>query len=141
AWANTKALQMAGILQGKVVGSASEIVMLEDGTASGELRENEAINPVYDLVPEPTENEKLDLIRMGLRDAAAVGITSVHNLDGDILQISRYATLDSLGHLSLRVYVPYSISPSTKPEDVIEAVAMRDNYRNEKVRGRAVKFF
>jgi predicted amidohydrolase YtcJ len=142
AWANTKALQMADLLQGKPVGSASEIVMLEDGTASGELRENEAMDPVYDAITvKPTEEERLDLIRMGLRDAAAFGITSIHNMDGDILQIARYATLDSLGHLSLRVYVPYSVIPSTQPEDLIEAVAMRDNYRNEKVRGGAAKFF
>lgn len=141
AWANTKALQMADILQGRAVGSASEIVMMTDGTASGELRENEAINPVYNLIPKPTESERLDLIRMGLRAAAALGITSVHNMDGDILQIARYAALDSLGHLSLRVYVPYSVIPETKPEDLIEAVAMRDNYRNEKVRGGAAKFF
>lgn len=141
AWANTKALQMADIWHGRPVGSASEIVMLEDGTASGELRENEAIHPVYNLIPEPTENERLDLIRLGLQDAAAAGITSIHNMDGDILQIARYATLDSLGHLSLRVYVPYSVTPETQSEDLIEAVAMRDNYRNEKVRGGAAKFF
>jgi len=142
AWANTKALEVAGVLRGRVVGSASEIVMAEDGTATGELRENEAMDPVYNSITiPPTESERLDLIRLGLKAAAAQGLTSIHNMDGDILQLSRYATLDNLGHLSLRVYVPYSITPTTQPEDLAEALAMRDNYRNEMVRAGAVKFF
>lgn len=141
AWANTLALQMADLLGGRAVGSASEIVMAEDGTATGELREREAIEPVYSLVPEPTQQEKLDLLRLGLKQASAVGLTSIHNMDGDILQIARYATLDNLGHLSLRVYAPYSITPETRAEDLAEALAMRDNYRSDKVRGGAVKFF
>ena len=142
AWANTSALTLAGVLRGRAVGSASEIVMAADGTATGELRENEAMDPVYyRIVPEPGETERLDLIRLGLKDAAAQGLTSIHNMDGDILQIARYATLNTLGHLSLRVYVPYSVTPKSSPEDLIEAVAMRDNYRNQMVRSGAVKFF
>jgi predicted amidohydrolase YtcJ len=142
AWANTLALEKGGVLRGRAVGSASEIVMAEDGTATGELRENEAMDPVYySFVPEPTEAGRLDLLRLGLRDAAAVGLTSVHNMDGDILQISRYATLYNLDQLSLRLYVPYSVTPKTNEDDLIEAVAMRDNYHSDMVRSGAVKFF
>lgn len=142
AWANTKALEMGGVLRGRDLGSASEIVMAEDGTATGELRENEAMDPVYySFVSDPTEVERLDLIRLGLKHAAAFGLTSVHNMDGDILQLSRYATLYNLDQLSLRVYVPYSITPKTTEDDLIEAVAMRDNYHSDMVRSGAVKFF
>jgi predicted amidohydrolase YtcJ len=44
-WANTKALEMAGILHGKALGPGNEIVMGDDGLAEGELREGEAFGP------------------------------------------------------------------------------------------------
>ncbi|TIO99464.1 MAG: amidohydrolase, partial [Mesorhizobium sp.] len=47
-WANTKALEEAGLLHGKQVGPGNEIVMGADGLAAGELREGEAFGPVLD---------------------------------------------------------------------------------------------
>ena len=46
AWANSRALEMAGILQGADVGPGAEVVMGDDGLANGELREASAMNPV-----------------------------------------------------------------------------------------------
>ncbi|WP_292551024.1 amidohydrolase family protein, partial [Mesorhizobium sp.] len=51
-WANTKALELAGILHGRTLGPGNEIVMGEDGLAAGELREGEAFGPVLDLAGE-----------------------------------------------------------------------------------------
>ena len=41
-WANTAALEKAGVLAGRALGPGNEIVMGEDGLAAGELREGEA---------------------------------------------------------------------------------------------------
>lgn len=49
AWANTSALKMAGLLEGATVPEGSEVVMAEDGQASGELRETGAFGPVLAL--------------------------------------------------------------------------------------------
>ena len=49
AWANTIALEKAGIIEGRDVGIGNEIVMGEDGLANGELRESNAIRPVAAL--------------------------------------------------------------------------------------------
>ena len=49
AWANTFALERAGLLKGAKLGPGNEIVMGDDGLATGELREGEAIGPVRDL--------------------------------------------------------------------------------------------
>ena len=49
AWANTIALDRAGILKGRKLGPGNEIVMGPDGLASGELREGQAIDPVRAL--------------------------------------------------------------------------------------------
>src|SRR5690606_15202604 len=43
-WANTRALEMAGLLHGRQLGPGNEIVMGDDGLAAGELREGEAFS-------------------------------------------------------------------------------------------------
>ncbi|MBK8769063.1 MAG: amidohydrolase family protein [Rhizobiales bacterium] len=45
-WANTKALEVAGILNGRTLNTGNEIVMGADGLATGELREFEAFAPI-----------------------------------------------------------------------------------------------
>lgn len=141
AWANTKALEMGGILKGGPVGPASEIVMADDGTTTGELRESGAYDHLTRLIPRRTAVEERALLIEGLAQIAALGLTSVHNMDGAPEQIARYAALEDLGQMSLRVYMPYSIRPETTEEQLVEAVTMRDNYQSELVRGGAVKFF
>ncbi len=140
-YANTKALQLAGLLHGGTAGPGSEIVMLEDGTASGELREPGAFKQLTDLIPEPTEPEKRALLHKALAEAARLGITSVHNMDGDMAQLLRYAALEDAGELSLRVYMPYSVKPETEESALSEAVEMAQLNPGGMARGGAAKFF
>jgi hypothetical protein len=139
-FANTEALKLAGLLHGGLAGPGSEIVMLPDGTASGELREG-ASRPVVDLIPEPDEAEKRALLHRGLKEAAALGITSIHNMDGDLDQLTRYATLEDAGELTLRVYVPFSVKPETVESQLEEAVEMARLNPAGMARGGAAKFF
>ncbi len=142
-WANTEALRRAGLLKdGKTVAPNSEIVLGEDGLASGELREPGAYRPMLDLVPEPNDTEKRALLRRGLRQAAEFGVTSVHNMNGDADDLALYAALEDLGEMTLRVYVPYSVRPDTPFESLAgEAIAMREMHRSDVVRAGCVKFF
>ena len=48
-WANTMALQAAGLLQGAAMPAGHVVVMGPDGTATGELLEFEAFSPVLNL--------------------------------------------------------------------------------------------
>ncbi len=141
AWANTDALRRASLLKdGKTVAPNSQIVLGPDGLANGELRELGAYRPVLDLIPPPGDAEKRSLLRQGLAQAAAFGVTSVHNMDGDAGQLALYAALEDLGELTLRVVVPYSVKPDTPIEALQEAVAMHDT-SSDLVRGGCVKFF
>ncbi|MEZ4510843.1 MAG: amidohydrolase [Chloroflexota bacterium] len=142
-WANTVALEKAGLLHGKpnLSGSAA-VVMGSDGLATGELREPPAYDPLLALLPEPDAAQKQALLKMGLAEAATFGITSIHNMDGDAAQAQLYADLEATGDLSLRVYIPYSIDPETPFAAVAsEAVALRDQFQSTMVRGGCVKFF
>jgi len=142
AWANTEALRRANLLKdGRTVSPNSEIVLGPDGLAQGELREPGAYRPVMDLIPPPDEARKRALLHQGLAEAAACGVTSVHNMDGNAEDLARYAALEDVGELTLRIYVPYSVTPHTPLEALAEAAALRDAYSSDMVRSGCAKFF
>lgn len=142
AWANTEALRRANLLvHGQTVAPNSEIVPGPDGLSNGELREPGAFDPVKQLIPAPDEARKRALLCQGLALAARCGITSVHNMDGREEQIALYAALAEMGELTLRVYVPYDVTPETPPEALAEAAALRQMYHSDLVRAGCVKFF
>jgi predicted amidohydrolase YtcJ len=142
AWANTVALRRAGILEGANTGSAfSAVVMGDDGLATGELREPPAINMVRRLAPALSEDEQLALLRRALRDLAALGLTGVHNMDGDAWQLGLYRRLLERGELSLRVLVPLSLAPGTAPERIDEWAALAQEQADPRLRAGAVKLF
>lgn len=140
-WANTKALEMAGILKpGREIGSNGVIVRDGDGLATGELREKDAMSTVSDLIPLPGEARKRELLKMAIQQINATGITSVHNMNGDMEELMTYAALEDTGELTLRVYVPYWIKPETTTDMLAEAAAMA-KVQGDYARGGAAKFF
>jgi predicted amidohydrolase YtcJ len=141
-WANTIALKMAGIFHGGETGPNSENVLDEHGESTGELREPGAFQPVSDLVPKPDEVRKRSLVQKALALTASLGVTSVHNMNGNVEEASFYAALEDLGQLTCRIYIPYSIKPET-PLDAVEkeALAMKHMYHGEMLRSGSVKFF
>jgi predicted amidohydrolase YtcJ len=140
-WANTVALQAGGLLNGRSTPAGSAIVMAVDGTATGELREPGAFEPVREQIPKPDLARKRQLLQKGLARAASFGITSVHNMDGDQEQIELYAALQGEGKMSLRVYVPYSITPETPLVEIQNAVQWKQQFQGSHVRAGAVKLF
>ena len=96
--------ELAGLINGKTLGPGNEIVMGADGLAEGELREGEAFGPLLDLAgesrvrlglatggepdPKPTPEEQAHdraIMKRGLEWCARHGITSIHNMDGNLL--------------------------------------------------------
>ena len=141
AWANTKALEMAGILQpGKEIGPNGIVVRGEDGLATGELREGDAMRAVHDLVPEPSEARKRELLKLGMKQIVATGVTSVHNMNGDMDEMMTYAAVEDAGEMLLRVYMPYWVKPEATVEMLAEAIEMA-KVQGDYARGGAVKFF
>jgi predicted amidohydrolase YtcJ len=142
AWANTSALRRAGILEGADTGSPfSTVVIGDDGLATGELRESGAIGLVRRLVPPLSEDEQLALLRRAMGELSALGLTGVHNMDGDAWQLGLYRRLLERGELSLRVLVPLSLSPGTPPERIDEWAELARGYAGPWLRAGAVKLF
>ena len=161
AWANTKALEMAGILHGGSVGPGNEIVMAPDELASGELREGEAMAPVSALSasgnrdrlglatggepdPAPTAVEldhDLAVMKRGLAHCARHGITSIHNMDGNFYTLELLDEIDRRGELSARVRVPFHFKNFMDLAILEKASAMRAKYSSEKLCSGFVKVF
>jgi len=139
-WANTKALEQAGILQPGVDAPGNGVIVRdENGIATGELRET-AMNMVSDLIPEPSDTRKRELLLKTIKQINSTGVTSVHNMNGEMEEMMVYAALEDAGELTLRVYVPYWIKPDTTEEMLKEAVEMA-KVQGELARGGAAKFF
>jgi predicted amidohydrolase YtcJ len=133
AWANTRALEMAGILHGADVGPGSEVVMGEDGLANGELREFAAMNKVKMLsrlkgrdgmdyeggaVSDDDRAHDMGLIRKAGEYCAQNGITSAVNMDGNAYQAGLMRDLALAGQMPVRVSLPLRLEQSHGAEGV-----------------------
>ncbi len=140
-WANTRALEIGGLLYGAAVPAGSVILMAADGTATGELREPGAFNPIRDRIPQPDPARKRALLQKGLARCASLGITSVHNMDGDREQVDLYVALEAAGEMTVRVYVPYSFKPETPLDALHEAAEWKRTVQGSHVRVSGIKLF
>lgn len=159
-WANTAALTAAGILHGAVTPPGHIVVMGEDGTATGELREFEAFGPVLALggeahlqlgiatggEPEPWPDAALrgadkDKVAAGLAHAAAHGITSMVNMDGNRYTCVLLQEMADEGRLTARVVVPFHMKPHMEVAELERASAMAAEFRSDWVRSGFVKMF
>ncbi|MFZ5672964.1 MAG: amidohydrolase [Pseudomonadota bacterium] len=160
AWANTVALERAGVLKGRKVPVGNEIVMGPDGLATGELREGAAIDPVRALggecrerlgletggepavTPTPAERaHDLETMRRGLAHCAKHGITSFHNMDGNFYQLDLLAEIDRAEGLPVRGRVPFHMKNFMQLADLEKASEMHRRYRSERLRSGFVKMF
>ncbi|MDX2482342.1 MAG: amidohydrolase [Pseudodonghicola sp.] len=160
-WANTAALELAGLLHGGAVDMGAEIVLAADGTATGELREASAFAPVLELtrhggrdllgmvtgadpVPPATAAEraldKAALVR-GLKHCASHGITGLHNMDGNFYTLELLSELEAEGELLCRVEVPFHFKSFDSLDRFAEAEQMRATYKGDWVWCNRVKMF
>jgi hypothetical protein len=160
-WANTKALEAGGLLHGASLTPGNEIVMGSDGLATGELREAAAFAPLLNLtatggrewlgmvtgenpVPPATSAERLidqNFMKRGLEYCASLGITSIHNMDGNWYQLELLKALMDKDELIARVEVPFHQKNFFETSRVDEAVEMRAQYQGDMLHSGRVKIF
>jgi predicted amidohydrolase YtcJ len=160
-WANTKALKAAGIFRGRDLPVGNEIVLDGNGDATGELREFSAFTPVLELTPtggrealgiitgeDPSPaatpaQRKADeeFMRRGIAYANSLGITSMHNMDGNWYTLELLHALEMRGELNARLEVPFHHKNYFDVSRVDEAVAFRDKYKTDMLHSGRVKIF
>ncbi len=159
-WANTAALTAAGILHGAQTPPGHIVVMGEDGTATGELREFEAFGPILALggeahlqlgiatggEPAPWPDAAMrgadkDKVAAGLAHCAAHGITSMVNMDGNRYTCVLLKEMADEGRLTARVVVPFHMKPHMDLSELERASAMAAEFTGDWVRSGFVKMF
>ena len=160
-WANSRALEAAGIMKGRALPAGNEIVVDGNGLATGELREPAAYMPVLALTatggrewlgmttgenpnpPATPEQRATDLayFKRGIAHAASLGITSMHNMDGNWYQLELLQALLDNGELDARVEIPFHQKNTFELSRLEEAVAMRAQYQGDMLHSGRVKIF
>ncbi|WIV52323.1 amidohydrolase (plasmid) [Marivivens sp. LCG002] len=160
AWANTAALEAAGLLHGRELPRGNEVVMGSDGLATGELHEKLAMLPVMDLrnvggreshgmsgieppVP-PTDAERREdreTLKVGIRHAARHGITTMHNMDGNRYMLEILREIEAEGDLISRIRVPLHLTAEMDLSELDRASAMTRDFQGETLNCGFVKIF
>ena len=159
-WANTAALNAAGLLPGRRTPPGSEVVMGADGLASGELRERPAFDPVMAMAglvrpslglatggePErpPSPAERMadrEMLAAGLNHLASHGITSAVNMDGNLYTLELLRELQDAGRLPVRVKVAFHFKPWMDLAMLDKAEAMARDWRGDWLSSGFVKMF
>ncbi|MGB0506400.1 MAG: amidohydrolase [Pikeienuella sp.] len=156
AWVNTAALEKAGVMNGHDVGPGSEIVLDNDGIATGELREGEAMMYVLGRLTDlgrsgigvdpqnvtPAEMAAdIALTKQGLDYCAAHGITTIQNMDGKFHPCEVLRAIEDAGDLNCRVEMPFLLEPSEPDENMALASEMAAKYCSDKLWSGRVKLF
>jgi predicted amidohydrolase YtcJ len=140
--ANSAALKLAGVNANTKDPPGGVIYRLADGKApSGVLKDN-AMGLVARLIPEPGDEEILEAVLAAQQAAAAAGVTSVQDLDGNAPETRRklfrtYQRLAREGKLTCRIDLRW---PLELYKDVANTGAQAD-FGNDFVRIGGVKGF
>jgi predicted amidohydrolase YtcJ len=141
AWVNSKALEMAGIGKNYRFKGFGEVVRDLNGEPTGILKED-AMDLVSSLIPKKSREDNLDAIRLGMKLAAELGITSIQNAHGNVEETELYEVLLANNELTVRTSIAFSIDDKTTASDIKNFVTVRDRigYNNPMLRANAVKF-
>ncbi len=140
-WANSLGLRKAGIFNGAECPPNSEVVLDRSGEATGELKEH-AGDLITNILPVPDRAAKIRLLKKGVRLASQMGLTSIHNMDGDGEQAEFYASLEQEGDLTVRIYLSYSLRVDTPLAEIAEQVLpLKNRYQSQVLRCGCVKMF
>ncbi|MDE2446147.1 MAG: amidohydrolase [Alphaproteobacteria bacterium] len=161
AWANTKALEAAGIMRGRKLPVGNEIVLDAQGLATGELKEPAAFSLVQALgptggrewlgmntgegpVPPATAAQRAHdeaLLKKGIAYANSLGITTMHNMDGNWYQLELLKSILDSGDLNARMEMPFHQKNYFEISRVDEAAEMHAQFKGDMLWSGRVKIF
>jgi predicted amidohydrolase YtcJ len=140
AWANSKALALAGITK-DTPNPRNGIIVREPATgeATGALKDG-AQRLVGKVLPVPTRAEKLAALLAGMKWANEHGLTRVHSAGGDFEELALFNELRLQKQQTLRFYIAYFLDPpELRPSDIEKIEAARKEYADDWISGGAVK--
>jgi predicted amidohydrolase YtcJ len=135
-WANSRALELAGITGDTPDPPGGEIERdPATGRPTGILKDT-AMDLVYDLLEEPSPQEAVDAIEVGMAHAHRLGLVGVHTMEGAIA-FRACQQLRAAGKLDLRILMQI---PEENLNAAIQA-GLRSGFGDERLRIGGVKIF
>lgn len=141
AYANPKALELAGITSSTVFEGFGEVVIDAQGNPTGALKED-AMGLVGDLVPEATYADKIQALKKGMELAASLGITSMQNASGSEEELRLYLDLLKKEELTIRYAAAFSVGEGSSDAALDRFNVLKDSIGTENpwIRADAIKF-
>jgi predicted amidohydrolase YtcJ len=132
--ANALALRLAGITAATPDPAGGVIVRDAKGNPTGILKDA-ALDLLLKAIPAPSHAARRRAIEAALHHAAALGVTSVQDMNPEFADLAVYAELAEEGHLTTRVYA----APAIAEVDKQLAVGIRRGFGSPLLRFGAVK--
>ena len=138
-WANSKALQLAGIDRNTPDPANGTIVRDAQGNPTGALKEA-ASEFVSRAIPRPSREVRMTALQAGLLEARSHGVTRIHSAGGDFEYFDLFNELRKNGQLTARFYISYFLDPpGLTPEIRISLDTARATYHDEWLAAGVVK--
>lgn len=136
-WANSKALQLAGISKDTLDPPGGEIIRDAEGNPTGVLIDN-AMLLLEKQIPQQSEAERLAALDAAFEHLLALGITSTHDAGVDQANLQSYQQLRKDNKLPLRIYAMLSAT-DPKLADWLKAGPILD--KDDWLVARSVKIY
>jgi predicted amidohydrolase YtcJ len=148
-WANSKALQLAGITGATPDPAGGTIVRGEKtGEPTGAIKEDAADDLVRRVIPPPGHEQIVAALLGGMHEANRVGLVRAISPDGvslrggDFHALDAYDELRRSGQLTVRFDIALRLQPpSLTPEELQQIETARNRYHDEWVAAGKAKFF
>ena len=148
-WANSKALQLAGITrETKDPPGGAFVRDPKTGEPTGAVKEDAADAVVKKVIPFPPRAERLQALLDGIKEANRLGLVRVHSAGGvsmawsDLDDVELIDELRRSGELTLRFYLAYRMNPpEASANDFAKIEEARKRYHDEWIAAGAAKFF
>jgi predicted amidohydrolase YtcJ len=131
-WANTKALNAAGITRHTKSPANGAIVKDSRGEPTGALKEA-AMALMSAAAPTPTDEDRLAAVRAAIDEAHRVGITSVQNAGGAAADLDLFDRLRKRKELTLRVYQALGADATLSEASLDELEQVRTRFADDPV--------
>ena len=114
AWANSRALELAGVTKATADPPGGRIERTSDGAPTGVLVDN-AMALVESKLPVPTREQRKRSISLALQRCAELGLTAVHDAGIDTEAVSIYRELAETGEMPVRVFAMLAAGEAWSP--------------------------
>lgn len=114
-WANSKALQLAGITKNSIDPPGGQILRDANGEPTGVLIDN-AMLLLEKHIPQANEAERIAALDTAFKHLLSLGITSTHDAGIDAANLASYQALRQQNQLPLRVYPMLSATDPQLPK-------------------------